>query len=108
MPSTIALQPDERKTLLDYLRHSPLPELRLRAHIILLLADGHTWALITLVLFCSSRTIDRWQDRFLQGRVAALFGLPRGAPRSFSARLRATVVGWVTTTTPRTFGFLRS
>jgi hypothetical protein len=42
---TIALCPDERKTLLDYLRTHPDPHLRLRAHIILLLADGYTWAI---------------------------------------------------------------
>ena len=64
MPSTISLSPDDRKTLLQHLRSSPDPQLRLRAHIVLLLADGHTWALITTVLYCSSRTIYRWKDRF--------------------------------------------
>ena len=36
----------------------------LRWHILSLLADGHSWSLITAVLFCSSRTVARWQHRF--------------------------------------------
>jgi hypothetical protein len=59
LSSTISLSHAERNTLLDHLRQSPDPHLRLRAHIILLLADGYTWALITAVLFCSSRTVAR-------------------------------------------------
>ena len=105
---SIALAPDERKALLDYLRHSPDPQLRLRAHIILLLADGCTWSLITTVLYCSSRTVARWQDRFGQGRVPALLGLPRGPGPFFGARWAALALHWVTKHTPRAFGFLRS
>jgi putative transposase len=105
---TIALRPDERKTLLDYLRTHPDPHLRLRAHIILLLADGYTWALITAVLFCSSRTIARWKGRFDEGRVPALLGLPPGAPRRLAAHWTDLVVEWVRGSTPRAFGFFRS
>jgi putative transposase len=105
---TIALCPDERKTLLDYLRKHPDPHLRLRAHIILLLADGYTWTLITAVLFCSSRTIARWKGRFDQGRVPALLGLPPGAPRRLATHWADTVVQWVRGSTPRAFGFFRS
>ncbi len=106
--SSIVLQPDERKTLLDYLRKHPDPPLRLRAHILLLLADGHTWATICAVLYCSSRTIDRWQARFRAGRTGALLGLTPGAPRRLAACWAARVVEWVTTRTPRLFGFFRS
>ena len=77
MSHSITLTADERATLLDYLRRSPDPALRSRAHIILLLADGLPWATLTAVLFCSSRTVARWQDRFRGGRVAALLGQPR-------------------------------
>src|SRR5947209_1227525 len=97
MKVSISLNPDERTTLLDWLRCHFRPELRQRAHIILLLADGHSWAAITRVLYCSSRTIDRWQKRFTQGRVPALLGQQPGAPRRFAAHLVALVVGWVTT-----------
>jgi putative transposase len=105
--TTISLKPDERKTLLDHLRRHPDPQLRLRAHIILLLAEGHTWALICAVLFCSSSTVDRWKARFEQGGVEALLGKPRGVP-FFGARWPALVAGWVTSCAPRAFGFLRS
>jgi putative transposase len=108
LPFTISLSPDERNTLLGYLRRHADPQLRLRAHIILLLADGHTWAVICCVLFCSSRTVARWKGRFDHGRVAALLGLPQGAPPSYGARWSALVVRWVSSLTPRAKGFLRS
>jgi transposase len=109
MLPSISLTPDERNTLLDYYR-APCddPALRLRAHIILLLADGHTWATIAAVLFCSSRTIDRWHKRFAQGRVEALGGHTRGRPPRLAQRFADLVVYWVTQLTPRTFGYLRS
>jgi transposase len=108
MSSSIGLRPDERNTLLDYYRAHPDPQLRLRAHLILLLADGHTWALISAVLFCSSRTIARWKRRFQHGGVSALLGSPRGAPPRFADRLAQAVVGWASRAAPRAFGFLRS
>ena len=107
MSSTISLSASDRKSLLHYLRSSPDPQLRLRAHIILLLADGHTWALIATVLFCSSRTIDRWKDRFEHGGIAALLGRPSSTPL-FAARWPWVIATWVLTQTPRAFGFLRS
>ncbi len=99
---------DERNCLLDYLRRAADPQLRLRAHIILLLADGYSWSLITAVLFCSSRTVARWQTRFTEGRLPALRGQPRGAPVRLGPRWGDLVVTWVTQQTPRAFGFLRS
>src|SRR5947208_6350212 len=108
MPCTIVLTADERNTLVDHYRADPDPQLRLRAHIVLLLAAGYPWATIAAVLFCSSRTIARWQARFRHGRVEALFGRPRGAPPRLAAPWLAVLVGWVTAQTPRAFGFLRS
>jgi transposase len=104
----VTLSADEHNALLDYVRRSTDPALRLRAHIILLLAAGHPWALITAVLFCSSRTIARWQRRFQGGRVPALLGRPRGAPARLGPRWRDLVLGWLTRCTPRAFGFCRS
>jgi len=106
--SSIALRPEERKALLGQLRHQRHPQLRLRAHIILLLADGHSWALICSALYCSSRTVARWKARFEDGRVPALLGLPRGAPARLSRRWLTVVLDWVLNKTPRAFGFLRS
>jgi transposase len=109
MHPSISLTPRERNILLDYYR-APFydPALRLRAHILLLLADGHPWAAIAAVLFCSTRTIDRWQKRFRHGRLDALLGLPRGRRPRLGQRWADLVVFWVTQLVPRTFGYLRS
>jgi transposase len=108
LTSTISISADERKTLLHHLRRHQDPQLRLRAHIILLLADGYTWSLICAALYCSSRTVARWKGRFAAGRVDALLGLPQGAPPSYGPRWVALVVRWVSCLTPRAKGFFRS
>jgi transposase len=105
---SIVVTADERKALLVCLRRPHDPHLRLRAHIILLLADGHSWATACAVLYCSSRTIARWKARYDREGVWGLLGRPRGAPRRFSCHWAALAVEWVTTLTPRAFGFLRS
>jgi len=108
MPFSIRLTAEERNALLACYRGDPDPQRRLRAHIILLLAQGLAWATIAAVLFCSSRTIARWKSRFARGRVAGLLGRPRGARARLGAGLLAAVVGWVTEQAPRAFGFVRS
>jgi putative transposase len=104
----ITLSDQERNTLQDWYRHHCVPAIRLRCHIILLLEKGYTWALICQVLFCSSRTIDRWKRQFQQGRVDALLGNKRGPKSRLSEHWMAILYRWVTTTTPRAFGFFRS
>lgn len=108
MSHSITLSRSERSTLLDWYRAHPDPAVRLRCHIILLLADGHTWASIVAVLYTSSRTVARWSSRFQQGRVEALLGSRRGAPRRLGQRWMAVVLHWVLDQTPRAFGLLRS
>jgi len=108
MDGTITLRSSERKTLLEHYRRNPDPAVRLRAHIVLLLAAGYPWQTIAAMLFCSTRTIDRWKKRFKAGRVAALLEDRRGRRSSFSAGLIGLVVTWVTRWTPRDFGFLRT
>ncbi len=108
MAHCIRLKPDERATLLTYYRKASDPGLRLRAHLILLLAADHSWALIASVLFCSSRTIARWKERFEQGGVPALAGQPRGARPGWGTRWVGVLVGWVTQQLPQDFGFLGS
>src|SRR5262249_37450045 len=102
-------RPDQRNTLLDYYR-CPFypPELHLRAHILLLLADGYSWATIAAVLYCSTRTIGRWKGRFERGGLEALFGQPRGPQPRFAPGWAALVVGWVPGWAPRAFGLIRS
>jgi transposase len=108
MSDSIQLTLAEHKALLDYYRSDTDPQLRLRAHIVLLLAAGHTWTVVATVLFCSRRTIARWKKRFQQGRVQALLGRPRGAPARLGPRWVQVLVDWVAEQTPRAFGFLRS
>jgi putative transposase len=107
MTQSITLTPQDRKALLHSYRRAHDPELRLRAHILLLLDDGYPWALITLLLYTSSSTIARWQQRFVAGGVAALRGRTPGRPPR-AGRWAALVVGWVLTRRPADFGFARS
>jgi transposase len=94
--------------LLTIYRKDPDPELRFRAHFLLLLAGGHTWDTIEAMLFCSSRTVDRWLKRFQAEGVAGLTGRKRGRPFRLGLGWVALLVTWVTTKTPGDFGFLRS
>src|SRR5512133_778413 len=105
MTRSVTLDARQRQALLDRYRKDHDPEVRFRAHILLLLADGHTWATVATLLFCSSRTIDRWVKRFHQEGLA---GHKTGRPCRFAADWVKVVVEWVTTTAPTAFGFLRS
>jgi putative transposase len=104
----LTLTTSQRDELLQTYRKDPDPELRTRAHIILLLADGHRWDTIVAVLFCSSRTVDRWLKRFEADGIEGLTGTKRGRPFRFGIGWVAVVVAWVTAKAPRDFGFLRS
>lgn len=109
MDASIVLRGNQRNALLDLYRHDPDPAVRLRAHLLLLLADGYAWSLIAAVLFCSSATIARWKGRFEAEGVAALRPERRGRPsRLYRGLWIAVVVAWVQRHTPREFGFLRS
>src|SRR5436305_15336415 len=83
MDGSIVLVGGQRKRLLELYRKEPDPAVRLRAHLILLLADGYAWSLIAAALFCSTATIARWKQRFEGGGVAALPEEKRG--RKWSA-----------------------
>lgn len=98
----------QHNDLLRIFRKDPDPELRFRAHIILLLLEGYSWETITSMLFCSSRTVDRWKKRFAEHGIEGLTGRKRGRPFRFGLAWVAVLVTWVTTQTPRDFGFLRS
>jgi transposase len=109
MTPSISLTDAERNTLLRYYRSASLnPQLRLRAHLLLLLADAYPWATIAAVLYCSTRTIARWKTRFEADRLAGLTEQPRGRKPCAPADWAAVVVSWVTELPPRAFGFLRS
>jgi len=112
MDGSIVLCSRERKRLLEIYRDFGGKELhhsqaRLRAHIILLLADGFTWSLIASVLFCSTATIDRWKKRYEAGGVDALLEETRGRRAAWYG-WGMMVMLWLQSHTPRFFGYFRS
>jgi putative transposase len=108
MAHSVTLDDGQRRALLDRYRKDHDPEVRFRSHLLLLLDDGHSWATVATLLFCSSRTIDRWVKRFHAEGVEGLSGHKPGRPFRFAAEWVAVVVDWVKSQKPRDFGFLRS
>lgn len=110
MEGTITLRGAQRKQLLAMYRRAPDPAVRLRAHLVLLLADGHAWSLVAAVLFCSTATIARWKRRFERGGVAALRDERRGRPAKAAGPSRtwaAVLARWVLKVPPSAFGLVR-
>jgi putative transposase len=107
MTTSFTLKSGDRNALLGVYRRSSDPRVCLRAHILLLLADGHSWELIAAVLYTSSSTIARWQRRFRAGGAAAVCGVPAHRP-SPAGRWAAVVVAWVLNLAPADLGFARS
>jgi putative transposase len=106
--TSIRLSADAHKALLDHYRRAADPDIRLRAHILLLLDVGHPWLTISAVLFCSASTISRWKRRFEREGVDAVLGRPRGRRRSGAHIWASLVVRWVLTLSPTQFRFARS
>src|SRR4051812_43137592 len=96
----LSLTTKQRDELLTVYRKDPDPELRSRAHIFLLLGEGHAWDTIESMLFCSSRTVDRWLKRFQAEGVAGLTGRKRGRPFRLGLWWVAILVPWVTNRGP--------
>jgi transposase len=105
---SITLTDEQRATLLRLYRGPFTPQVRLRAHILLLLHDQRTWDAIAATLYCSTRTIARWQQRFRSDGLASRHGPPAGARSRLGCGWIATVVTWVLQATPRAFGCVRS
>jgi putative transposase len=106
--TSIHLTAVQRQELLADYRGTADPDIRLRAHILLLLADGYPWATVSAVLFCSLSTISRWKRRFAKEGVAAVAGKTCGRRRSSVHVWAAVVVRWVLTLSPTQFQFARS
>ena len=108
MSGSISLCTRDRNALLDLYRRTNDPQVRLRAHILLLLAEGYAWTLIAAVLFTSVSTINRWQQRFRAGGLEAVVGPRPPRASAWSAWWVALVIQWVTLRSPTDFGFVRS
>src|SRR5450759_1828002 len=71
------------------------------ARLILLLADGLTWAKIRAKLDCNDSYISRWSQRFAADRLAGLFARYAGRARyKVTDRIEARVLAWTTKHTP--------
>jgi hypothetical protein len=83
MDGNIRLSASERNALLQEVRRGTDPERRVRAHLLVLLADGWPWNVIASVLFTSTSTINRWRLRYLEGGVTAVLDSPRPRRRAW-------------------------
>ena len=108
MARSVTLDARQRRTLLDRYRRNPDPDVRDRCHILLLLDDGHTLETIAAILYCSSRTIDRWVKRFHEEGLEAVAGHAPGRRSRFDIGCLAVALYWVTNKLPKDSGFLRS
>lgn len=110
MDGSIVLDDSRCKLLLDVYRNETDPRLRLRAHILLLLASGQSWMTISTVLFCSTATIARWKRRYQRGGLEAVLSPQRhpGRPAQLWRGWAAVVVRWVRGLCPLDFGYVRS
>jgi transposase len=98
----------ERQALIEQYRKGANCRVRLRAHLILLLAEGYSWAVIAGVLFCRTRTIARWKSRVERDGISVVLGSPPPATSRLGRWWRAVVAEWVLKYTPQDFGFLRT
>jgi transposase len=72
-----------------------------RARLILLLAQGFTWAEIRAKLDCSDSYIDRWSKRFVADRLSGLFARHAGRERyKVTDRIEARVLAWTSKRKP--------
>jgi transposase len=108
MDGSIGLSATQRKILCREARRGADADVRLRCHIVLLLADGWAWTTIGAVLFTSTATINRWRKRYLAEGLDGILGSSRPRRARWRTWWFALVIRWVTTQTPRDFAFVRS
>src|ERR1700677_5066904 len=96
MSSAISLSKVERDELTQRVNsQSGRADEARRARLILLLDAGQTWAVIRDKLDCTDSFIDRWSKRFVQERLAGLFGRQAGqAPTTLTPLVEARILEW--------------
>jgi len=97
MPSTsLVLTAEERTDLEARVRSGRgRADAARRARVILLLADGCSYAAIATMTGCSSRTIALWKQRFAKDGLAGLAARHRGSkPTVLTPALEARIMTW--------------
>src|SRR4249920_2561817 len=97
MPSTsLVLTTDQRSDLEGRVRSGRgRADAARRARVILLLAEGCSYAAIATMTGCSSRTIALWKQRFAKDGVAGLTARHRGSkPTVLTPALEARIMTW--------------
>ena len=89
-PYVITLSPHERSVLESHARQYTLPYFQVvRAHMILLAAEGRTNDEIAAALSIGREVVSLWRKRFFEKRLAGLEERSRsGRPRAFPPRGR--------------------
>ena len=97
MPTTSFVLTTEQRTTLEARVRSGRgrADAARRARVILLLADGHSYAMIAAMTGCSSRTIALWKQRFATDGLAGLAARHRGSkPTVLTPALEARIMTW--------------
>lgn len=106
---SIAIAPQERKSLIVEMKREARPSRRLRMHIALLASDGLSPTEISRLLFCSRTTVYAVASRFLrEGRAAFDDRRRRGPRRLVSEKADERVERLLEEDSPTSHGWLRS
>jgi len=106
---SISLAEEERKTLLRAMKRETKPSRRLRMHIVLLAADGHSPTQIARTLYCSRTTVYAVVRRFLKEGEAAFSDRKKRGPRpKLSGEDHRRLETWVEEAQPGRYGWVRS
>lgn len=106
---SISLAPQERKALIQKMKQETKASRRLRMHILLLVADGHSPSQIARALYCSRTTVYAVARRFAQGgEVAFEDQQRRGPPPKLDERAQERIEALVDQAEPWILGWLRS
>lgn len=106
MDGMIRLPAPERKTALNCVHRGGDHRVQRRAHVLLLLADGHTVRMIAAVLFCSFDLIASVRRQYRQHGLEAALGTEQAIRRT--PGWWCWLLKWVLDWTPGDFGLRRS
>lgn len=106
MEGSILLSVADRKALVVACQRGPSVPVSRRAQVVLLLASGWSWREVRAIAFVSYDLIRQALERWRRGGVAAVIEVVERA--AATPTWLAQVVEWLTTRTPRDFGYFRS